>query len=66
MLKFVFWIAIALLMIICCILGIIAGDWLRISVSIIALVLDITQAIISFDEWHTKKKINILEINNGT
>ena len=66
MLKLIFWTAMALLMIVCCILGIIASDWLRISASAIALVLDITQAIVAFNEWHIKKKINILEINHDT
>ena len=57
MLKFIFWTALALLMLVCCIIDIVTGKWFALGICMIALVLDTIDAILAFKEWrHWRKK----------
>ena len=57
MLKLIFWTALALLMLVCCVIDIFTGNWFALGVCVVALVFDTIGAILAFKEWrHWRKK----------
>lgn len=56
MLKFILWTALALLMLVCCIIDIATGSWFALGICIVALVFDTIDAILAFKEWRRRGK----------
>ena len=55
MIKFISWTALALLMLVCCIIDIVTGNWFAFGICIIALVFDTIDAILAFRRWRKEK-----------
>ena len=56
MLKLIFWTALALLMLVCCVIDIFTGNWFALGVCVVALVFDTIGAILAFKEWRRRRK----------
>lgn len=67
--KTIFWLLLALLMVFCCVIGVINQNWFALVICIIAFVLDIINTFVEFSAWareQGKKDARKIEEDNNT